>query len=233
MTDQPTADPQPIAEAAPEAPEVATEETAAGAEVYGAAVTDGAYTLFVADFPDTDTAWEAYEALKAMEDGATVKIEGVVVVKRDADGEVKVQKATDHAARRGLVWGLVGGAVLGIIFPPSIIGSAAALGAAGAVTGEVVKAHRRHELAEQLEIDQAIEPGHSAIIALASDPGEVQIRKALAAANAIVATTVDSVTARDLKAAAKAAEAEAEQASTEAEAAPVAADTAGDEAPKA
>ncbi len=98
-------------------------------DVTAAAISDGAYTLFVADFNDTDTAWAAFQELKALEDGTTVEIDGVVVVKREADGTLKVQKATDHSTRSGLTWGVVGGVVLGLIFPPSIIGSAAVLGA--------------------------------------------------------------------------------------------------------
>ena len=39
-------------------------DTASETTVSAAAVSDGAYTLIVADFSDTDTAWEAYEALK-------------------------------------------------------------------------------------------------------------------------------------------------------------------------
>ena len=69
--------------------------------VAAAAVSDGAYTLFVADFGDTDTAWAAYQALKSLEDGATVAIDGVIVVKREADGVLEVQKATDHSTGRG------------------------------------------------------------------------------------------------------------------------------------
>ena len=184
------------------APEPAEDETVVTA--VGAAVTDGAYTLFVADFDDTETAWQAYEALKSVEDGATVAIDGVVVVKRELDGRVEVQKATDHSTRKGLTWGLVGGAVLGIIFPPSIIGSAAALGVVGAAGGKVREVHNRNKLAD--ELDASVIPGHSAIVALVSDPGAVEIRKALAAANAIVESTVDRVVARDVKAAARAAE---------------------------
>jgi len=184
---------------APVSPEDETVVTAVGA-----AVTDGAYTLFVADFDDTETAWTAYEALKSIEDGATVAIDGVVVVKRELDGRVEVQKATDHSTRKGLTWGLVGGAVLGIIFPPSIIGSAAALGVVGAAGGKAREVHNRNKLAD--ELDASVIPGHSAIVALVSDPGAVEIRKALAAANAIVESTVDRVVARDVKAAAKAAE---------------------------
>jgi uncharacterized membrane protein len=184
---------------------VSEQQTPAGGEdsidVVGAVVSDGAYTLFVADFSDTDTAWQAYEALKEVEDGRHVAIEGVVVVKREGEGELEIQKATDHSTKRGLTWGIVGGAVLGVLFPPSIIGSAAVLGAGGAAVGKAREVHHKHELADQLEA--AIAPGHSGIVALVSDPGAVEIRKALATADAIVEHTVDKVAARDLKAAAK------------------------------
>lgn len=170
-------------------------------DAVGAVVSDGAYTLFVADFADTGTAWQAYEALTSLEDGRHVSIEGVVVVKRDGDGPLEVQKATDRITRRGLTWGLVGGVVVGVLFPPSILGSAAVLGAGGAAAGKVRERHHRKELAD--ELDSSIAPGHSGIIALVSDPGAVQIRKALAAADAIVESTVDRVVARDVKAAAE------------------------------
>ncbi len=167
----------------------------------GDVVTDGEYTLFVADFSDTDTAWAAYEALKSVEDGQTIAIEGVVVVKKDADGKVEVQKVTDHSTKSGLKWGIVGGVALGIFFPPSIIGSAVALGAAGAAVGKARELHHRSELAQ--ELDDVIAPGHSGILALVSDPGAIEIRKALDKADAIVEKAVDKVTADDIKAAAK------------------------------
>ena len=169
--------------------------------VAAAAVSDGAYTLFVADFSDADMAWSAYEELKSLEDGATVAIDGVIVVKRDADGVLEVQKATDHSTRSGLTWGVVGGVVLGVIFPPSILGSAAVLGAAGAAGGKLRQRHHRKELAERLET--AIPEGHSGLVALVSNPGVVKIRKALIRANSIVESAVDDVAARDIKAAAK------------------------------
>jgi len=168
-----------------------------------AAVTDGAYTLFAADFSDTDTAWEAYEFLKEIEDGRTLEIEGVIVVKRDADGTLEVQKATDHSTRRGLRWGVVGGVVLGVIFPPSILGSAAALGAVGAGVGKAQQMRNRKELTEELQ--DAIAPGHSGILALVSDPGAVAIRKALEKADAIVEKAIDKAEADEIKAAATAA----------------------------
>jgi uncharacterized membrane protein len=170
------------------------------------AVSDGAYALIVADFNDTDAAWEAYELLKSVEDGRRVEIESVVVVTCDAEGNIEIQKATDHSTRRGLGWGIVGGVVLGVIFPPSIIASAAVLGAGGAAVGKARELHHRSELAEELA--GALDPGHSGIIALVSDPAVVEIRKALDKANRIVEHAVDKAAADDIKAAAKEAEAE-------------------------
>jgi len=175
--------------------------------VEATAITDGAYTLFVADFNDTETAWEAYELLKEIEDGKSVEIEGVLVIKRDVGGEVEVQKATDHSTRRGLGWGVVGGVVLGVLFPPSIIGSAVVLGAGGAAVGKLREVHHKNEL--EAELADAIQPGHSGILALVSDPGVIEIRKALDKANRIVEKAVDDVLADDIKAAAKESEGEA------------------------
>lgn len=172
--------------------------------VDAAMVTDGAYTLIAADFSDTEIALEAYEALKAAEDGATVEIEGVVVVKRNDDGELEVQHVTDHSTRRGLGWGVLGGVIVGVLFPPSILGSALVLGAGGAAVGKLREQHHKAELADDLR--DAIEPGHSGIIALVSDPGAIKIREALDKADRIVEKAVDEVVADDLKAAAKAAD---------------------------
>jgi len=169
--------------------------------VVGDVVSDGEFTLFVADFSDPDAAWAAYEALRSIEDGQSVAIEGVVVVKKNADGKLEVQKVTDHSTRSGLKWGVVGGVVLGVLFPPSIIGSAAAFGVAGAAVGKARELHNRSELAQELE--DVIAPGHSGILALVSDPGAIEIRKALDKADAIVEKAVDKVAANDIKAAAQ------------------------------
>ena len=179
--------------------------------VTAAGISDGAYTLIAADFSDTDIAMEAYEALKTVEDGATVKIDGVVVVRRDAGGKLEVQKATDHSTRNGLTWGAVGGAVLGVLFPPSIIGSALVVGAGGGIIGKLRERHHKKELAKELE--DAIAPGHSGIIALVSDPGELKIRKALEKADRIVEKAVDDAAAADIKAAGKESDAAADSGS--------------------
>jgi uncharacterized membrane protein len=173
-------------------------DSSKSAVVDAVAVSDGATTLFVADFDNTETAWDAYEALRSAEDGRHVAIDGVVVVRRDADGVLVVQKATDHSTKRGLTWGLVGGAALGVLSPPSLLGSAAMLGGAGAAIGKARQLHHKSQLAERLAY--AVAPGHSGIVAIVSDPAALEIRAALESANAIVESTLDDVVAKDIRA---------------------------------
>jgi uncharacterized membrane protein len=174
------------------------------ADAVVAAASDGIYTLVVADFADPNSALEAYEAMKSVENGETVEIEGVLVVKRDGDGPLEVQEVTDHSTKSGLKWGAVGGVVLGVLFPPSIIASAVVLGAAGAGTGKLRELYHHDELEDELQ--GAIDPGHSGIVAIVSDPSAVKVAKALDLADRIVQHAVDKAAVADMKAAAKAAE---------------------------
>ena len=123
--------------------------------------TDGAYVLVVADFTDIDVAWEAYDELDRAVDAASLTIEGVLVLKKGGDGTVEVQKLTDQSVCRALTWGVVGGVGVGVLFPPSIIGSAVVLGAAGAGIGGLQSRHHRKELAE--ELTDAIDLVHSGL----------------------------------------------------------------------
>lgn len=171
-----------------------------------AAMTDGVYTLLIADFADTDTALQAYELLKAAEDGRTVDVEGAVVVSRSAEGELEVQHATDHSTRRGATWGAVGGAVLGLVFPPSIIGSAVVVGLIGAAVGKGRNIHHKHQLADDLAY--AIDPGHSGLVALVTNPEAEKLVKALEKANRIVRKAVDDAAVAEIRSAAQDAERE-------------------------
>jgi uncharacterized membrane protein len=181
-------------------------EPTASEDVAAAVVTDGTYALICADFADKDAALEAYQELKDATDASRLKIEGVMVLQKAADGTIEVQKATDYRTRRGLAWGAVGGVVLGVLFPPSIIGSAVVLGGAGAGIGRLRHRHYSQQFADELA--SAIDPGHSGLVALVSDPAAVELDKALAKADRIVQKAVDKAVAEDIKA--EAAEADKE-----------------------
>ena len=84
-------------------------------------VTDGAHTLIVAQFPTRADVDAAYAALQDIERTSSLKIDSVVIAECDANGKVSLGKVTEHSTKTGLKWGVVGGVVLGVIFPPSIL----------------------------------------------------------------------------------------------------------------
>jgi uncharacterized membrane protein len=165
-------------------------------EVILGLVTDGAHTLIVAQFPTMADAEAAYEQLQTIEHNSPLKIDGVVIAACDAEGKVTLGKVTEHSTKTGLKWGVVGGAILGVIFPPSIIGSAAALGVAGAALGKARNVFNRKGLADELA--GVMKPNTAGIVALVEDTAVVEIRAALDKADRIVEQAIDKQMAAEI-----------------------------------
>ena len=80
------------------------------------------------------------------------------VAVKQLDGSVSIEKH-EKPTQHGAWTGIAAGAVLGIIFPPSIIGMAAVGGVAGGLVGHFWKGMSRkdvHELGEMLDAGQAL-----------------------------------------------------------------------------
>jgi uncharacterized membrane protein len=188
MTDQPTTNgsgPAGSATAAEPSPDV----------VLGL-VTDGAHTLIVAQFPTREDVETAYAQLQEIERNSPYKIDGVVIAECDAEGKVHLGKVTEHSTKTGLKWGAVGGVVLGVIFPPSIIASAVGFGAFGAAIGKAHNVIERKGLAGELA--GVMRPNTAGIIALVENTAVVEIRNAMAKADRIVEKAIDEQLAKEI-----------------------------------
>ena len=95
----------------------------------GAIGVQGDNAIVVAAFADEDAAKAAYYGLIDREIAGVLDIEGVLVARADETGKIHIVKMTDHKTRNGFLAGAVAGAVVGIIFPPSIIAGALWAGA--------------------------------------------------------------------------------------------------------
>jgi uncharacterized membrane protein len=190
MTDQPTSQ-DPVSEGA-----ATSADEQAAPEVVVELVSDGAHTLIVAQFPTMDAAQSAYEALKEIERGSSLRIDGVVVASCDAEGKVHLGTVTDHSTKTGLKWGVVGGALLGVIFPPSILAGAAGAGVLGATLGKVRNVFHRRGIADELA--GVMQPNTSGVVALVEDTAVVAIREALAQADRIVTKAIDKEIAAEI-----------------------------------
>lgn len=199
MTDQP----ETTTAAATPATASATPDIATAPDAAIAAVTDGVYILFVAQFADTAAASQAYDQLRELETTTTLAIDGVVVARREADGKVHLEELTEHSTRSGLGWGVVGGIALAALFPPSILAGAVAGGTIGAAAGKIRNLVRRSEVEKQLE--DSLAPGTSGILALVEDQAAAEVQRALAKADRVVEKSVDKALAMQIDAEAAAA----------------------------
>ena len=159
---------------------VATVSDDLGIEGAAGIAVQGNQALIVAQFADMDSAKAAYNALVDAEVQRAIDIDGVLVANADYQGKIHIQKMTDHKTRNGFLWGAVGGAVVGLIFPPTILAGAVAVGVAGAAVGKARNALLKSDVADDLA--GVITPGTSGIVALVS----------ITAVDAVVATIPDA-----------------------------------------
>jgi uncharacterized membrane protein len=110
---------------------------------------------------------------------------------------------TDHKTRTGFIWGAVGGAVIGLIFPPAILASVLTIGVAGAALGKMGNTMTR--AAVEADLSGVITPGTSGIVALV-EIGAVDAAMAeLPNARVVKSAPVDDATAAAVTEAARAA----------------------------
>ncbi len=164
---------------------------------------EGDHALLIARFADPDAALSVYEDLRSAEAEGRFDIAGVLVVHAGDDGDIKVQKLTDHHTRRGLKWGIVAGVVAGIVFPPSILASAAWLGGAGMVVGKI--GNVREKARVEKAVADVITAGTSGILALVQLKDVKAVTEAMPSAQQVTTIPVDQATAGAIEQAATAA----------------------------
>ena len=172
-----------------------------GTKAAGMIVTDYEYAVIVAAFDDIESAKAAYEGLEVAESEKELDIEGVLVVKTDDKGKIKVQEMTDHSTKTGVKWGAVGGVVLGIIFPPSIIAGAVGAGVVGGILGKIRNVAHRSQVSDLLA--GTLGPDQSGIVALVKATDVDATKAEMPAAEKVRTAGVDDTTAKEV---AKAAE---------------------------
>ena len=190
-------------ETQPDAAVAVVEDAQGGVQAVAGIAVEGNQALLVAQFADMDTAKNAYYALLDAEAKRAIDIQGVLVANADYEGKIHIQKMTDHTTRTGLKWGLIGGAVIGLIFPPTIIAGAIGVGIAGAAVGKAGNVLKKSAVADELAT--VIAPGTSGIIALVAITAVDAVKATIPDAKVVKSAPVDDETAAAVEAAAKAA----------------------------
>jgi len=161
--------------------------------------TDAPVDLYVAAYADPDAARADWDALKQLAKDDTIKVDGLVLVSRRADGKIHVDD-NFHETRKGATWGAVGGAVVGLIFPPSLLAGAAVGAGIGAGTGALMSHGKKKAIKE--DVEETLPPNSSGIVAMFEEQWESDMDKALSKAINVTKEKVDKKSAETVKASA-------------------------------
>ena len=130
-------------------------------------MTDNPVQVFIAAYETEDGAAAALKDFRAMDrEGSIVLIDGAVVT-RGTDGKVHFEETADPSGKKWAKRGAIAGGLVGLIFPPSLIVGAAVGGAGGGIWGKIRDKGFKDE--DLKEVGESMEPGSSAIIAIAED----------------------------------------------------------------
>ena len=135
--------------------------------------TDGVF-IFIGTYASEVDARADYDVVKDLHTAGAVGTYDAAVVTKDDAGKVHVNK--DETSTRHGAWGGAGvGALVGILFPPSIIASALVGAAIGGVSGHLWKGMSR---ADVKEFGDAIDAGEAALVIVGETTVQAFVEKA-------------------------------------------------------
>jgi uncharacterized membrane protein len=133
--------------------------------------------LFVASFGTEHEAGEALKDFQSAQHAGSIDLIDAAVIEHTAEGKVKFEETADPSGKKWAKRGAIAGGVVGLIFPPSIIASAAIGGGAGGLWGKIRDKGFKDE--DLREIGESLPPGSSAIIAIAEDRMVEQLERGI------------------------------------------------------
>ena len=140
-------------------------------------MSDDPMVLVVAAYQDLATARHDFAAAGALVRGKQLSSRGMILIAKDATGEVQLEETGDHLGRTGMGWGGGVGVLVGLFAPP-MLAAVAVGGAAGAVVGKFAN----HKLTEGLrdKIGSALASGSAVFIGVFPAEHRLTVEQTLA-----------------------------------------------------
>ncbi len=138
--------------------------------------------VFIASYGSEDDALMDYAAVKQLYHDGVIDTYDAAVVEKDAEGNVHVHKH-EKPTQKGAWTGVAIGAVVGVLFPPSIIAGAAVGGVAGGVIGHVWHGMSRSDMKD---LGETLDAGTASLVVVGKSSLSDKIAKATARAQKTV-----------------------------------------------
>jgi uncharacterized membrane protein len=143
--------------------------------------------LYAAVYDDIAAAEADFEAVVELHAAGLVGTFDSAVIEK-VDDKVHVHK-TEKPTQHGAWSGIAVGALVGILFPPAIIGSAVLGGVAGGVIGHLWRGMSRSDLKD---LGEALDEGDAALIVIGESKVEEQVEKAIKRAKKTIEKQIDA-----------------------------------------
>jgi len=153
--------------------------------------------VLIAAYLFEDLAEKDFDAVVKLAEEKTITVEGVVLVQKDAEGELHVKETGDHLGRKGATIGGGVGLVVGLFAPP-LLAATVVGAAAGAVIGKFAKHRIENGIGEKM--DNALPNASAGVIAIYDSDGHDTVDKALTNAVKKSVAQIDGNSAKELKA---------------------------------
>jgi uncharacterized membrane protein len=159
---------------------------------------DAPVDVYIAAYADPDAAKGDWDAIKALAADDTIKVDGLLLVSRRSDGKIHVDDDL-HTTAKGAGWGAVGGAVVGLIFPPAVLAGAAVGAGIGAGTGALLSHGEKAVI--KADVEDSLPLNSSGIVAVFEEQWADDVANALSSATNVTKEKVDADSAKQAKAA--------------------------------
>jgi uncharacterized membrane protein len=133
--------------------------------------------LLAAVYLDQERASTILDMLEQMHKAHTITVVDLASVSKGEDGKLNVLETREVSAKKGAKRGAIAAGIFGLIFPPSLIVSVIAGGAAGAAWGKLRDTGIKSSSIE--ELGQKLEPGKAAVVALVDQESVSATERAL------------------------------------------------------
>ena len=132
--------------------------------------------VIIAAYPTIEPATKDFDQLVQLVKDKKVKTDGMILVKKDAEGNLSVSETGDHLGRKGMGWGGAVGFLVGLAAPP-LLASVAVGAAAGALVGKFAKQKVVSGMEEGL--GDKLKPGTALILAIVREEDRLTAEMAL------------------------------------------------------
>lgn len=129
-------------------------------------MSDKPLIAFIATYDEVADARQDFTEVKQAHDQGHIGEYDAAIVWKDDKGKIQIDSVSNEASRKWLLAGVGAGALIGLIFPPSIVATTAIGALSGAVIGRFRDGIRQDDLEQ---IGEALTGDNAALVVVAQD----------------------------------------------------------------